>query len=99
MASGKRVARRLGAWICFADESGLSLRPARAHTWAPRGKTPVVRVAGRGGRKISVAGLAAYRPGERTRMLYRIMLHKGRKGEPKGFREEHFAALLEARSC
>lgn len=96
MACGKRVARRLGAWICFVDESGLSLRPARARTWALRGKTPIVRVAGRGGRKISVAGLAAYRPGDRTRMLYRVMLHKGRKGEPKGFREEHFAALLEA---
>jgi hypothetical protein len=45
---------------------------------------------------MSVAGLAAYRPGKRTRMLYRLMLHKGRKGEPKGFREEHFAALLDA---
>jgi putative transposase len=40
--------------------------------------------------------LAAYRSGDRTRMLYRVMLHKGRKGEPKGFREEHFAALLES---
>ena len=38
----------------------------------------------------------AYRPGDRTRLLYRLMVHKGRKGEPKGFREEHFAALLEA---
>jgi DDE superfamily endonuclease len=96
VACGKRVARRLGAWICFIDESGLSLRPARARTWAPRGKTPIVRVAGRGGRKVSVAGLAAYRPGDRTRMLYRVMLHRGRKGEPKGFREDHFAVLLDA---
>jgi len=24
------------------------------------------------------------------------MVHRGRKGEPKGFREEHFAALLDA---
>lgn len=29
-------------------------------------------------------------------MLYRIMLHRGRKGEPKGFSEDHFAALLDA---
>jgi putative transposase len=43
-----------------------------------------------------VAGLAAYRPGDRTRMIYRLMVHKGRKGEPKGFREDHFAALLDA---
>lgn len=45
---------------------------------------------------MSVAGLAAYRPGDRPRMFYRLMLHRGRKGEPKGFREEHFAALLDA---
>lgn len=29
-------------------------------------------------------------------MLYRIMVHRGRKGEPKGFREPDFAALLDA---
>lgn len=45
---------------------------------------------------MSVAGLAAYRPGERTRMFYRVLLHRGRKGEPKGFHEDHFAALLDA---
>ena len=38
-----------------------TLRPARARTWAPRGQTPIVRVAGRGGRKLSVAANAAYR--------------------------------------
>jgi hypothetical protein len=43
-----------------------------------------------------VAGLAAYRPGDRTRLFYRVMVHRGRQGEPKGFREDHFAALLEA---
>ncbi|MDG6110548.1 IS630 family transposase [Dactylosporangium aurantiacum] len=96
MACGKRVARRLGAWICFVDESGLTLRPARARTWAPRGQTPVVKVAGRGGRRLSVAGIVAYRAGRRPRIIYRTMLHRGRKGEPKGFTEQHFAALLDA---
>jgi hypothetical protein len=95
MAGGKRVARRLGAWICFADESGITLRPARARTWAPRGKTPIVPVAGRGGRKLSIAGIAAYRAGHRSRLLYRVLVHRGRKGEPKGFGEDHFAALLD----
>jgi hypothetical protein len=28
------VARRLGGWICLADESGQTLRPTRARTWA-----------------------------------------------------------------
>jgi hypothetical protein len=96
VACGKRVARRLGAWICFADESGLTLRPARARTWAPRGQTPVVRVAGRGGRKVSLAGIVAYRSGQRPRLLHRMLVHRGRRGEPKGFGEDHLAALLDA---
>ncbi|WNV85082.1 hypothetical protein [Umezawaea sp. Da 62-37] len=52
-------------------------------------------VAGRGGRTLSVAGIAAYRSGQRSRLLYRIPVHKGRKGEPKGFGEIHFASLLD----
>jgi hypothetical protein len=96
VASGKRVARRLGAWICFADESGLTLRPAKARTWGPRGRTPVITVAGRGGRRLSIAGMVCYRPGRQGRLIYRVMVHRGRKGEPKGFREKDFAALLDA---
>ena len=95
LACDKRVARRLGAWICFADESGITLRPARARTWAPRGETPVVSVAGRGGRKPSIAGIAAYRSGQRSRPVYRIMIHRGHKGEPRSFGEAHFAVLLD----
>jgi DDE superfamily endonuclease len=96
VAGGKRGARRLGAWICFADESGLRLNPAKARTWAPRGHTPVVTVAGRGGRRISIAGLVCYRPGHHGRLIYRMMRHHGRAGEPKGLREADFAGLLDA---
>ncbi|MGI5246049.1 transposase [Dactylosporangium sp. CA-139066] len=96
MAGGKRVARRLGAWLCFADEAGHTLRPAKARTWAPRGHTPVVKVTGKGSGRISIAGLVAYKPGHRSRLIYRMMIHRGRKGEPKGFRERDFAALLDA---
>lgn len=53
-------------------------------------------VAGRGGRKLSVAGIVAYRSGQQPRIIYRTMLHRGRKGEPKGFGEDHFADLLDA---
>src|SRR5258707_8459925 len=91
VACGKRVARRLGAWICFADESGLTLKPAKARTWAPRGHTPVVTVAGRGGRRISIAGLGCYRPRHPGRLLSRMMVHHGRRGGPKGLREPAFA--------
>jgi hypothetical protein len=96
MACDRRVARRLGAWICFADEAGQTLRPARARTWAPRGQTPVVKVTAKGSGRIWLAGLTCYRPGQRSRLIYRTIVHKGRKGEKKGFREADFAALLDA---
>ncbi|MDC0773222.1 IS630 family transposase, partial [Streptomyces sp. HD] len=32
--------------MCFEDEAGQGLRPPKGHTWAPRGRTPVVRVRG-----------------------------------------------------
>jgi putative transposase len=96
VAGAKRVARRLNAWICFADECGQTLRSARATTWAPRGVTPVVSVTAAGNVRVSVAGLVCYRPGQRSRLIYRTMLHRGRKGEPKGFRENDFARMLDA---
>jgi hypothetical protein len=46
--------------------------------------------------RMSIAGLACYRAGERSRLFYRTMLHRGRKGEKEGFRESDFAALLDA---
>jgi hypothetical protein len=54
-----------------------------------------VSVAGRGGRTLSIAGIAAHRSGERSQLPYRILVHRGRQGEPKGFGEVHFAALLD----
>jgi putative transposase len=96
VAGAKRVARRLNAWICFGDECGQTLRAAKASTWAPRGQTPIVSVTAAGGVRVSVAGLVCYRPGRRSRLIYRTMLHRGRKGEPKGFREPELIRLLDA---
>lgn len=42
MASAKKKAGRQGRLIVFVDESGLSTRPTRVRTWAPRGQTPVL---------------------------------------------------------
>jgi hypothetical protein len=39
----KTVARRQHALIVFEDESGVSLLPSVRATWAPRGRTPVLR--------------------------------------------------------
>ena len=43
LASAKKKARRQHRLIVFVDESGLSTRPTRARTWAPRGQTPVLQ--------------------------------------------------------
>ena len=50
----------------------------------------------KGGPRISIAGLACYRPGRRSKLIYRTMIYHGRKGEPKGFREPDFATVLDA---
>jgi hypothetical protein len=78
LGQGTRLAALTGAYICFEDEAGQSLRPGRARTWAPRGRTPVVRVPGKAGR-ISVAGMACLKPGRPGRFFYRLRVHRRRK--------------------
>lgn len=43
MARPKKIAARQGRLIVFKDESGLSERPCRVRTWAPKGETPVLQ--------------------------------------------------------
>ena len=43
VASIKKNAKKRGQTIVFVDESGLSERPTRVRTWAPRGQTPVLQ--------------------------------------------------------
>ena len=90
------TAAERGAWICFQDEAGHTLRPPKACTWARRGRTPVVEVSGKGSGRISVAGLVCIKPGHRPRLLYRIKVHRPRKGERRSFAETDYAALLDA---
>jgi putative transposase len=82
--------------LCFEDEAGQNLRPPKARTWAPRGHTPVVRVSGKGSGKVSVAGLACYKPGARARLFYRARTHYGRKGERRSMSEADYASLVTA---
>jgi DDE superfamily endonuclease len=92
VAAGKKLAVERGAWICFEDEAGHTLRPPKARTWAPRGQTPVIPVSTMGSGRISVAGLLCTRPhhqpgnkagnkpgdspGSRPRWFYRIKIHR-----------------------
>ena len=63
-------ARRMGATIYFADESGIRSDYHTGTTWAPVGQTPVVSVTGR---RFSLNMISAVSPqGE-----FRFMLHEG----------------------
>ena len=96
LGEGTRLAAATGAYICFEDEAGQSLRPPKARTWSRRGHTPVVRVSGKGSGRVSVAGLVCLRPGARSRLLYRMRLHRGRKGERPSMSEADYAHLVTA---
>jgi transposase len=43
LACYQKKAQKEGRTIVFIDESGLSQRPHRCRTWAPRGQTPVLQ--------------------------------------------------------
>jgi len=96
LGEGSRLAAASGAWICFEDEAGQSLRPPRARTWARRGHTPVVTVSGKGSGRVSIAGLVCLRPDERGRLFYRMRIHRGRKGERRSMSEADYAGLIAA---
>ncbi|MFI2351754.1 hypothetical protein ACH492_33055 [Streptomyces sp. NPDC019443] len=67
---------------------GTDLVPARAHT---RRRGP------RRGLGADLArGLVCRRPGQRTRLIFRMLVHHGAKYEKKCFREKDFARLLDA---
>jgi transposase len=56
-----RDVHRKGAYLTFIDESGFMLAPIIRRTFAPRGKTPVVKVSDQHAR-ISVAGAVTVSP-------------------------------------
>jgi hypothetical protein len=85
VAADKRTARDLGAFICFEDEAGQGLRPPEGRTWARRGARPVVKVRGAGGGRVSIAGVACYRPGDRPHLFYPLLAYRRRKNQAKGF--------------
>jgi putative transposase len=95
LGEGTRLAATTGAWILFEDEAGATLRPPKARTWATRGHTPAVAVSGKGGR-VSMAALVCYRPGSRSRLFYRMLVHRRRAGERRSFSEDDYAELIAA---
>ena len=94
MAAGKKIAAATGGWVVFEDEAGQTLRPPRARSWGRRGRTPVVRVRGAGSGRVSIAGLACFRPGQTPRLLYRVLPYRGRRDEAKGFTWRDYRDLI-----
>ena len=85
-----------GAWICFEDETGQTLHPPKARTWARRGHTPVIKVCGKGSQRVSVAGLVCLRPGQAGHLFTRVRVHHRGKGERRSLAEADYAALFTA---
>ena len=69
MAWAQKKARREGRLIVFIDESGLSERPTRVRTWAPKGQTPIIQFHFNWTHISVIAGLT------RTNCMFR--LHEG----------------------
>ncbi|WP_243982976.1 transposase [Streptomyces sp. NEAU-YJ-81] len=66
-------------------------------TWARRGQTPAIRVRGRSQRRFSIAALACYKPGERSRLIYRPKRHVDHKrGGRRSFTWTDYRDLIAA---
>ena len=65
------MARRLGAWLVFLDETGLLMTPLVRATWAPRGCTPHLGQFMGEREKITVIGALCVHP---TRRRVRLCL-------------------------
>lgn len=73
LATGKKNASRLGAWLVFLDESGLLMAPVVRRTWAPRGRTPFLWQRTSTYRKVSVVAALAVSPHrDRLRLFFRL---------------------------
>lgn len=72
MAASKKNALK-GGWLVFIDESGFCESGVVRHTWAPRGKTPILHTKGRSWKRMSAIGALAYRAdGSRSRLFVRF---------------------------
>ena len=97
LGEGTRLAAATGAWICFEDEAGQTLRARRRPApGARRGRTPVISVSGKGSSRVSVAGLACLKADAPGRLFYRTRIHRGRRGERRSMSEADYADPIAA---
>lgn len=73
VATHKKKARRMNAWLVFIDESGLLMAPLLRRSWAPCGQTPVLRQRTRSHRKVSAIAAVCVSPArDRVRLVFRL---------------------------
>lgn len=70
LASGKKNATRLSAYLVFIDESGLLMAPLVRRSWHPRGVTPVLEQRTRSHQKVSVIAALCVPPSRDAVQLY-----------------------------
>ena len=91
LAAGEKRARRQHALIVFEDESGISLRPSVRATWAPRGRTPVLRHRFNW-KRLSVAGALVYEPdGSDAHLVFQL--------RPGAYNDELLIEFLSDLTC
>ena len=54
----------------------------------------MVKVRGAGGGRVSIAGVACYRPGDRPHLFYALLAYRRRKNEAKGFSWQDYRDLI-----
>ncbi|MEU8437098.1 transposase [Streptomyces sp. NPDC029216] len=69
------------------------MKPGNGRTWSRRGRTPLVRVTGKGSGRVLMAGMICVRRAA-ARLIYRTQTYRGQTGEKKGFQAREFADLL-----
>ncbi len=85
MAAGKKNAKRLGAHIVFADESGFLLTPTVAKTWAPVGQTPIVKHFDRRDRISVISGISVSPKRQRLNLYFQPHSKNIQQQEVLGF--------------
>ena len=74
LATSKKNAARLKAWLAFIDEPGLLMAPLVQRSWSPCGHTPVLHQRTRAHQKVSIIGALCVTP-ERDRVHLYFRLH------------------------
>ncbi|MFD7256682.1 transposase [Streptomyces sp. NPDC059874] len=98
MAARGMTAAALGAWVVFEDEAGFSMTPPSRATWARRARTPTVRMRGWTRCRVTLAGMCCYKPGERSRLIYKLHVHNRRpvKGQRRSYDSKDFRRMIVA---